>query len=487
MPRQKDGCACTKHELEVRIISQNHMSTKQTAQQKKVVTRFAPSPTGFLHSGTYRTAVFSYLFAKKHGGEFILRIEDTDKERSKKEYEENIIECLAWLKMSYDRFYRQSENAPRHKEVLKKLISEGKAYISKEEAKDGSGVIKEIVRFKNPNRIVSFVDAIRGEIKIDTTDLGDFVIAKNLDEPLFHLAVVVDDADEGVTHIIRGDDHISNTPRHILLYEALGFDIPTYAHLPLVLSEDRTKLSKRKGAKAVTEYRDQGYLPGAILNFITMIGFNDGTEKEIFTINELIQAFDLEKVQKGGAVFNPVKLDWINKEHIKLLSDLDFKNHALAYMSTELKSLSNFNTRIDAVLPVIKERINKFSDIREMEAMGELHYFFIDSSYESALLLCAEKQRKGKESMTIADLAPIYEHLKTLIGGMTNFAPDAIKETLWPYAEQEGRGLVLWALRTALSGREKSPDPFTLVSIFGKEEAIRRIDVAIQKIHESNQ
>jgi glutamyl-tRNA synthetase/nondiscriminating glutamyl-tRNA synthetase len=235
--------------------------------EKKIVTRFAPSPTGFLHSGTYRTAVFSYLFAKKHNGEFILRIEDTDKERSKKEYEDNIMESLSWLNMSYDKFYRQSENAPRHKEILEKLISEEKAYISREEAKDGSGVIKEIVRFKNPNRVVSFVDAIRGEIKMDTTDLGDFVIAKNIDEPLFHLAVVVDDADEGVTHIIRGDDHISNTPRHILLYEALGFKIPTYAHLPLVLSEDRTKLSKRKGAKAITEYRDQGYRLCGLLQF----------------------------------------------------------------------------------------------------------------------------------------------------------------------------------------------------------------------------
>ncbi len=461
--------------------------TERTEQQKKVVTRFAPSPTGFLHSGTYRTAVFSYLFAKKHGGEFILRIEDTDKERSKKEYEDNIIECLAWLNMSYDRFYRQSENAPRHKEILEKLISDGNAYISKEEAKDGSGVIKEIVRFKNPNRIVSFVDAIRGEIKIDTTDLGDFVIAKNLNEPLFHLAVVVDDADEGVTHIIRGDDHISNTPRHILLYEALGFEVPTYAHLPLVLSEDRTKLSKRKGAKAVTEYRDQGYLPGAILNFITMIGFNDGTEKEIFTIDELIQAFDLEKVQKGGAVFNPVKLDWLNKEHIKLMNDADFKAKAISYMSDELKSLPTFDVRIDAVLPIVKERINKFGDIAEMETANDLQYFFTDSSYESALLLCAEKQRKGKESMTIADLAPIYLNLKTLIEGISVFTPDAVKEVLWPYAEQEGRGLVLWALRTALSGKERSPDPFTLVSIFGKEEAIRRINIAIQKIHESAQ
>lgn len=468
--------------------------TEHTAQPKKVVTRFAPSPTGLFHSGSYRTAIFSYLYAKKHGGEFILRIEDTDKERSKKEHEENIIESLNWLNLPYDTFYRQSDNAPRHKEILEKLIAEDKAYISKEEAKDGSGVIKEIVRFRNPNKVVSFVDAIRDEIKMDTTDLGDFVIAKNLNEPLFHLAVVVDDADEGVTHIIRGEDHISNTPRQILLYEALGFTIPTYAHLPLVLGDDRTKLSKRKGAQPLTYYRDQGYLPGAMLNFIAMIGFNDGTDKEIFTIDELIQIFDLAKVQKGGAMFNPVKLDWLNKEHIKLLSDTDFKSHVLAYMSNDLKNLPTFAGRIDAILPTIKERINKFGDIKEMETTGDLQYFFIDPSYNSDLLLCAEKQRKGKESMKPKDLVPVYEKLKEVISSInpssatsahsSGITPELAKETIWPYAEQEGRGLVLWALRTALSGKERSPDPFSLVSIFGKEESLHRLDIAIQKLNE---
>lgn len=461
---------------------------ERTEQQKKVVTRFAPSPTGLFHSGSYRTAIFSYLYAKKSNGEFILRIEDTDKERSKKEHEENIIESLNWLHLPYDKFYRQSDNAPRHKEILEKLIAKEKAYISKEEAKDGSGVIKEIVRFKNPNQVVSFIDAIRGEIKMDTTDLGDFVIAKNLNEPLFHLAVVVDDADEGITHIIRGEDHISNTPRQILLYEALGFDIPTYAHLPLVLGEDRTKLSKRKGAQPLTYYRDQGYLPSAMLNFIAMIGFNDGTDKEIFTLDELIQAFDLEKVQKGGAMFNPVKLDWLNKEHIKLLSTRDFKSHVLAYMSDKLKNLPSFNTRIDIILPLIKERINRFGEVHEMETSGDLEYFFINPSYSSALLLCAEKQRKGKEGMTVKDLAPIYEKLKEIISTLSNTdpTPDQAKEAIWPYAEQEGRGLVLWALRTALSGKERSPDPFTLVSVFGKTETLHRLDIALQKLNEIN-
>jgi len=201
--------------------------------EKKVVTRFAPSPTGYLHLGAYRTAIFSYLYAKKHNGIFVLRIEDTDRERSKKEYEENIIESLKWLGLPYDKFYRQSEHVDIHKNYLEKMIKEGSAYISKEEAKDGSGVIKEVIRFKNPNIDVNFQDEIKGKITMNTKDLGDFVIAKNLNEPLFHFAVVVDDYEVGITHVIRGEDHVSNTPRQILIQRAIGAPTPIYAHCPL--------------------------------------------------------------------------------------------------------------------------------------------------------------------------------------------------------------------------------------------------------------
>jgi glutamyl-tRNA synthetase len=189
-----------------------------------VVTRFAPSPTGHMHAGSYRTAFFAYLYAKKHGGTFILRIEDTDKERSKSEYTDEIFNVFQTIGISYDERFIQSENMPRHRAVLERLIAEGKAYSSREEAKDGSGTIKDIVRFRNPNKDVTFVDAIRGAITTNTTDLGDFVLAKNIDEPLFHLAVVVDDHDEGVTHVIRAEEHIANTPRQILIHEALGFE-----------------------------------------------------------------------------------------------------------------------------------------------------------------------------------------------------------------------------------------------------------------------
>src|SRR3989344_7905114 len=239
--------------------------------KNKIIARFAPSPTGNLNIGGVRAGIFAYLFARHNDGMFIVRIEDTDKERSKKEYENNIFESLAWLGVAVDAVYRQSDNALRHEELLRKLVAENKAYVSKEEPKENGGR-EEVIRFRNPNKEVTFEDAVRGIISFDTTELKDFVIAKSFTEPVFHFAVVADDWDEGVTHVIRGEDHISNTPRQILIGEALFAPRPVYAHLPLILGHDRTKLSKRKGAKALTEYLDEGYLPEAVLNFDALLG-----------------------------------------------------------------------------------------------------------------------------------------------------------------------------------------------------------------------
>ena len=253
---------------------------------EKVVVRFAPSPTGLFHVGSYRTALFNYLFAKQSGGKFILRIEDTDRERSKKEYEENILASLTWLGLHHDEFYRQSERGEVYRRHLEKLLASDAAY----QAEDG------VIRFRNPKREVTFNDLIRGEVKMDPSDLGDFVIAKSLTEPLFHLAVVVDDFESGVTHIIRGEDHLANTPRHILLQAALGAPRPLYAHLPLVLAPDRSKLSKRHGAEPITVYRDRGYLPAAFVNCLALLGWHPNSEQEIFTLAELIADFDLSDV-----------------------------------------------------------------------------------------------------------------------------------------------------------------------------------------------
>lgn len=272
---------------------------------KPIITRFAPSPTGHLHVGNYRTALFSYLFARQHGGNFILRIEDTDKERSTKEFEQEIIDSLKWLGLEWDEFFRQSEALPLHTELLKELLVKGKAYME-----------DSVIRLKNPNKKVTFTDMIRGDITFDTTDLGDFVIAKALDHPLYHFAVVVDDYSEAVTHVIRGEDHISNTPRQILIHEALGWEHPEYAHLPLVMASDKTKLSKRKGAKSIMEYRDEGISPEAMLNAMAMIGWNPGTEQELFTKDELIKNFSFKRIKKGGAALGEEKLKWFNRKHI---------------------------------------------------------------------------------------------------------------------------------------------------------------------------
>jgi glutamyl-tRNA synthetase len=432
---------------------------------QKIVTRFAPSPTGHMHAGSYRTAFFAYLFAKRNAGKFILRIEDTDKERSKDEYTEEIFSVFEKIGISYDEKYIQSQNIERHKEILKKLIDENKAYISREEAKDGSGVIKDIIRFRNPNKVVTFHDLIRGSISTDTTDLGDFVIAKNIEEPLFHLAVVVDDHDEGVTHVIRAEEHIANTPRQILIHEALGFDIPHYAHLPLVLAPDKTKMSKRKGAIPVVEYLAMGYLPQALLNAICLCGWNPGTEQEIFSREELENIFDLEKVQKAGAVFGEDKLAWFNREYIKKLSTQEFWDYANPWIPDKFKD----SPMLPKLESIIRDRIEKFLDVKTLFESGEMDYFFEKPKVDEKILVWKEDSLENAKR----HISAISERLSAL--GEDVWEYGRIKELVMPYADAEGRGNVLWPMRVALSGREKSPDPFEIASILGKEETLKRL------------
>lgn len=450
--------------------------------KRKVITRFAPSPTGFLHAGNYRTAVFAFLFAKHNGGKFVLRIEDTDKARNTKEYEENILESLQWLGINHDEFYRQSDRSHIHKAYLQKMIDNGFAYISKEEVKK-EGDRESVIRFKNPNKKVKFHDLIRGDIEFDTTDLKDFIIAKSIDEPIFHLAVVVDDFEMGITHIIRGEDHISNTPRHILIQEAIGAPTPFYAHIPLVLSSDRTKLSKRKGALALTEYKNRGYLKEALLNYLAFIGWHPEDDKEILSETELINQFTLERVQKGGAIFDETKLLWLNKEYMKLLPEEDWKEEIIKRLPEEILESPAFEARKNKVLPVIFERISTFGEVLDMHKNGDIAYFFIAPELNTELLMAPEKMRKGKEvtkESTIALLAKVNELLETI--SESDFTKEKVKEIVFPYADEQGRGLVLWPMRVALSGKEKSPDPFELSEILGKKEAISRIEAAIKAL-----
>lgn len=437
----------------------------------KIVTRFAPSPTGLLHAGNYRTAVFAYLFARHMGGTFLLRIEDTDKTRSKPEYEENIIESLAWLGLTYTDRYKQSDHAVRHTQILKKLITDGHAYVS-EESPTEEGKRAQVIRFRNPNTVIEFTDLVRGVVRIDTTDLGDFVIAKGLDEPLFHLAVVVDDWDEGVTHIVRGEDHISNTPRHILIQRAIGAPQPTYAHIPLVLGTDRSKLSKRKGAKPLLEYRALGYLPQALLNYMAFVGWNPGTEQEIFTMQELESVFTLEGVQRSAGIFDEIKLTWVNREHMLRLTPEAFWEHAEDFLSEETVTMLDSKNLWRDVVPVMRERAATFGDIRTADEAGEYRYYYQDPLYPPKALLWKDEQPLATKSR--------LERILALLEGVSDpWTAGSVKTAIWDYAEKEGRGQVLWPMRYALSGKDKSPDPFTIAGIIGRDDTIRRIASAL--------
>jgi glutamyl-tRNA synthetase/nondiscriminating glutamyl-tRNA synthetase len=473
----------------------------------KVVTRFAPSPTGFLHLGNYRTAIFAYLYAKKHKGDFVLRIEDTDRERSKKEYEENIIESLKWLGLDYDKFYRQSEHVDKHKFYLEKMIKEGNAYISKEEAKDGSGVIKELVRFKNPNIDVTFKDEIKGEVTMNTKDLGDFIIAKNISEPLFHLAVVVDDFEAGITHVIRGEDHVSNTPRQVLIQRAIGAPTPIYAHMPLVLGSDKLKLSKRRGALPLTEYKKQGFLPEAILNGVAFVGWNPGTEKEIFTRDELIEAFDFSRVQKSPAIFNEKKLRWFNKEHIKNLKDSEFLEIAKLFIDSKIKKLKNLSDSSEDELKFnnfnlyFRDRIEIFSELSRLMldditgVTSDKNSLLKGSSSEEGR---SSSENIGKETISIsgphdyllkdpvvADVIKLLDVIgndeknnnvkEYLLEIIQKFDQETWEEAIEEYAKQKGRGKVLGVLRLVLSGKKDSNNQFEIIKKIGIDSSLRRI------------
>ena len=434
---------------------------------KKVVTRIPPSPTGEMHIGTIRTALFNYLYAKQHGGTYFVRIEDTDRGegRYKPEWVDAIWRDFEWVGVTPDKRYVQSEHAQRHKELLQKLVAEDKAYVSKEPKKDDPGKTVEVVRLRNPGTTITFLDLIRGDVTFDTSELGDFVIARSIEDPLYHFAVVVDDGDAGVTHVIRGEDHISNTPRQILILESLGFARPVYGHLPLILAPDRAKLSKRKHGASVDAYRKQGFIPEGLINYLALLGWNPGGEQELFGMDELLKLFSLERVHKAGAVFDIEKLKWFNFEHLKRLTDAEYEKRLREF------SGQDFDARL---IPLIKERAQTLAEAKELLA----EYDFISSiSYSPDLLL-----NKGK--IAAADASKHLQAVEGILGSLQdeNFTAANIKDAVFPYADQEGRGSVLWPLRTALSGREKSPDPFTIAALVGRAETLSRIAQALKKL-----
>lgn len=453
-------------------------------------TRFAPSPTGPLHIGTIRTALFPFLFSQKNKGDFILRIEDTDKERSKKEWEEELLKGLDWLGIKWNEGpFRQSERNELYKKQLEKLIEDGHAYYcfcSKEEVEAqkehlmalGEAPVyrgkcrdlpKEtvkkyleegrpsVIRFRTPvNQVVSFDDIIRSKIDNNTDTMGDFVIAKDFDNFLFNFTCAVDDMLMEISHVIRGEDHIPNTPKQILIINALGSKEPKYAHLPLILGTDKKKMSKRTGKTSLNEYIAEGYLPEAVLNFIAFLGWNPGTPKEIYTMEELINDFSLEKIQKSAAIFNIDKLDWINGLYIRKMPLMELTEKCLPYLPKKpIEELSK-------IVALYHERLKKLSEITELT-----DYFFKD------------KLEYDKELLRWKDMSD--EEIKSSLEKTYNAIDD--NEDIMELANKENnRGNILWPLRVALTGKKNSAGPLDIINVLGKEKTLKRIKEAIELI-----
>lgn len=465
-----------------------------------VRTRFAPSPTGPFSLGNARTALFAWLFARHEGGKFLLRIEDTDKERSKKEYEKDMLECLKWIGLDWDEdLFRQSERTEIYKANLKKLLDEKKAYycfcsvdeleaerqaqmsqglapkyggrcraIPLEEAEARSKKEPSVIRFKMPGSVVSFTDLIRGRVSFDTNLMGDVVIAKDLGTPLYNFAVVIDDNDMAITHVIRGEDHISNTPKQIAIIEALGLNQPHYAHLPLILGPDHKKLSKRYLDTSFSDYKQKGYLASAVINFMALMGWHPEKDREILSREEIIAEFSFKRVQKSGAVFSPEKLDWLNAHYIKN-SPLDEFVESLAGFIP--KEWTKNKKLLGKAAAVERERMKKLSDFENLAG-----FFFELPEYSKELLIW-----KGTPD------AAILDNLRFTLDVILKIPPGEFdKETIEKYimtvAEKRGRGEIFWPLRVALSGQEASPGPAEILEIIGQDEAEKRINIAIGKL-----
>lgn len=530
------------------------VSDTSKIKNNQIRVRIAPAPTGFLHIGTARSALFNFLFARKHKGKFIVRIEDTDPERSKQEFEKDILEGLKWLGLEWDEGpiiedrsqyrgeygpYRQSERKKIYKKYIKKLLDEQKAYYcfcTKEELeahkqylisigqpprysrkcrslskKEVEKFLNEgkpaIIRFKAPSQKVIFTDLIRGKIEFNADLIGDFSIAKDETTPLYNLAVVIDDFEMKITHVIRGEDHLSNTPKQILLQKALGFKSPQWAHLPLILGPDRSKLSKRHGAVAIHEYKKQGYLAQALINIMALLGWNPGTEREIYSLASLIQDFSLDRCQKGGAIFNIKRLNWINGFYIRQRSPEKITEMCIPYLveagfieeitnkkggSKNLESkddprelklfeeekrkfrIKKTNEIIDIdwitkIIVIYQERLKKLSEITELT-----DFFFEDRIKFDKELLRWKEMTDQEIERSLALLKKVLLKIDT-----SQFTKENIKEKLMPEAEKlQDRGKLLWPFRVALSGKRASAGPFEIAAILGKEKTIKRIKEA---------
>ena len=491
--------------------------------------RIAPSPTGPLHIGTARTALFNYLFARQTGGKFVLRLEDTDAARSTVEYETDILKGLHWLGLEWDEGpevagsaavgaygpYRQSERTAIYMAAIDRLLAEDKAYPcfctpdelakdrkARQEAKLDPAYVGRcatltpaerqarrdegrvsVVRFRIGEGTVEFDDLVRGHISIDTGVLGgDLVIARSDGSPLYHFTVVVDDIAMEISHVIRGEDHLSNTPKHVLLFRALGVEPPAFAHLPLILNPDRSKMSKRKSQTAMADYREQGYIPEAIVNHLALLGWSSGSDDELFSLADLVARFDLARVQPGGAIFDTERLDWLDGQWIRRLPDEDLVERALPFLSASVAAAAATGkaTRrpsaddLAPLLPMVVERLPRLDAIGPM-----LDFVFIeDISVDLEVLV----PKRWDVATTVAGLREASRVVEAI--GSVSFEADELEPALRALAEERGWkvGDLFMPIRVAITGRTATPPLFDTMVAVGYETTVRRLRAAAESL-----
>ncbi len=458
--------------------------------------RFAPSPTGYLHVGGARTAIFNLLHARRHGGSLVLRIEDTDVERSRQHHAEQIMSSLRWLGVEWDEGpVYQSDRLDRYRQRVDQLLEKGAAYrcfctveeldaARTEAEREGrqfrySGKCRDlpapppgqpfVVRFRVEEGAVEFHDLIRGDVRFGSEVLDDFVLLRSDGNPTYHLSVVVDDIDMGITLVARGDDHLSNTPKHVLLFRAFDAPIPEFAHLPLILGRDRKRLSKRTGSTSVEEFQDRGFLPEALFNFLTLLGFAPGEDREILTREEATALFDLSEVNKAAAVFDEEKLLWLNGHYLRAMTPGEIRPYLEPFLEFEVQEPD----RLDEAIRLHQPRARTLREMAEQMAP----YFQPDE------LLVYEPEAVRKH-LRGEDLAERLESLRDLFSRLDPFTIESTEEALRELAEGSGRsaGKYIHPLRIALTGRGASPGIFEIVVLVGRERVVGRLRRLIEAL-----
>ena len=429
--------------------------------------RFAPSPTGKVHIGNIRAAIYNWLYARHTGGKFLLRVEDTDLERSTPEAIQALLECMQWLGLDYDEeaFY-QTKNKPRHMEAVEKLIASGHAYKCERTSRDGK--TGEVVMFKMPTEgVIEFDDIVKGKMSKKAEDIQDFAIVRSDGSPIFHIANVVDDIDQGVTHIIRGDDHVENTFKHICMFKALGAPVPKYGHLSMIVNQQGKPYSKRDGAAFVGEFRDQGYLPDALFNYLLLLGWNPGDEREVLTKSEMIELFDLAKVHVTAAKFDMKKLQWMNGEYIKRMPKDVFTNELISRVNEAGMTIPE-GYDLSYLVDQLQIRTKFLNDIP-----GACKCFFSDDFEMDEKAVDKRLKKEGVKAILI----DLVERFKAAPEWNAIALENLVKEL------SQGNGMGPWVhpIRVAVSGRGEGIGLFEMLQLLGRDKTLERLMNAAEK------